>query len=369
MLQKKTLGNSGDSAGNGAQQGPSLLMLAQQRQATSGTASPMGTRTPGGLSRLAGLSASPSPSSTGPTLSSTAAPSLSALASPPSSATGAGVRRSLTHLAKPQASSTSTTTSSPSSSPSLASLSSSAAPRRSLAGLGARSTTQPSPAATLGSAPLPTLGQLNGPLGLQGRSGAGLLSSRLQSKDSPTLADLSRQRLQQHQQSDETKPDVQPLESSHNTRKPEIPRQTVVPSTPEPASTLKDTDSFSVPATASSTPTPTPTISSAPSLSSSTLFSDEAAPAVSLIAPPSQFALSIFEKLDPVPSSSTHVTLPSLSLSPYEYDLADDRSHPVHAKPSLEGIKVFQFNEPSPDDIVFKAQGQRALQSGSLAKS
>ncbi|KAF9387693.1 hypothetical protein CPB97_002217 [Podila verticillata] len=366
MLQKKTLGNSGDNAGNGAQQGPSLLMLAQQRQATSGTASPTGTRTPGGLSRLAGLSASPSPSSTGPTLSSTAAPSLSALASPSSSATGTGVRRSLAHLAKPQASSTSTTTSSPSSSPSLASLSSSAAPRRSLAGLGARSTTQPTPTATLGSAPSPTLGQLNGPLGLQARSGAGLLSSRLQSKDSPTLADLSRQRLQQQQQPDETKPDAQPLESSQNTRKPEAPRQTVA-STPKPASTLTDTDTFSVPATASSTPTPA--VSSAPSLSSSALFSDEAAPAVSLIAPPSHFALSIFEKLDPVPSSSMHVTLPSLSLSPYKYDPADDRSHTVHAKPSLEGITVFQFNEPSPDDIVFKAQGQRPSQSGSLAKS
>jgi hypothetical protein len=169
---------------------------------------------------------------------------------------------------------------------------------------------------------------------------------------------------QQQQQPDETKPEVQPLEFSQNTRKPETPQQTVVTSTPKPASTLTHTDSSSVPATASSTPTPS--VYSAPSLSSSTLFSDEAAPAVSLIAPPSHFALSIFEKLDPVSSSSVHTTLSSLNLS--SYDPVDESHHPAQAKTNLEGITVFQFNEPSPDDMVFKAQGQRALQPGSLAK-
>ncbi|KAG0339574.1 hypothetical protein BG000_001807 [Podila horticola] len=375
MLQKKTLtGNTGNNATNGAQQGPSLLMLAQRQQTTSGT-SATGTRTPGGLSRLAGLgTTSPSPtlSSSGPTLQPTTQP-LSALTSPSSAATGTGVRRSLAHLAKPVSP---TSTPSPSSSPSLASLSSSTAPRRSLAGLGTRSTPQPSSGTSaLGSAS-PTLGQSNGPLGLQARSGAGLLgSSRLQAKDSPTLAELSRQRLQQ-QPLEGSKLEAQPLEPTLSGRKPKVSgnvpvtasqtsQPTAVSSSLKPAPSAP-TATASGPATVPS-PAPTPSIST--SLSSSTLFGHEAAsPAVSLIAPPSHFALSIFANLEPVPSATIHTTLSTLSSS--SYDPFDTRNqHLAHSKTNLDSITVFQFNEPSPDDVVFKAQGQRTSQPGSLAKS
>ncbi|KAG0086960.1 hypothetical protein BGZ93_011372 [Podila epicladia] len=381
MLQKKTLGNTGDNAANGAQQGPSLLMLAQQRQqTTSGTAAATGTRTPGGLSRLAGLGAtspSPSPSlllsSSGSTLQPTTTPPLSALASSSSAATGTGPRRSLAHLAK-QASPAPTTSSS--SSPSLTALSSSAAPRRSLAGLGTRSTPQPSSATSaLGSTP-PTVGQSSGPLSLQGQSGAGLLgSSRLQSKDSPTLAELSRQRLQQPVE--DSKTEAQASKTSQIARKPDASgdaevtasqtsQPTAVSSAPKKSTRSTPAAIASEPATAPS-PTPTPSISA--SLSSSTLFDHEvASPAVSLIAPPSHFALSIFAKLEPVPSATIHSTLSSLSSSPYD-PVDTINQHLAQSKTNFDSIAAFQFNEPSPDDIVFKAQGQRTLQSGSLAKS
>ncbi|KAF9337135.1 hypothetical protein BG006_006165 [Podila minutissima] len=370
MLQKKTLGeNTGNNAANGAQQGPSLLTLAQQRQqATSGTSLATGTRTPGGLSRLAGLGATPpSPSPPLSTLQPTTTPPLSALASSSSAATGTGVRRSLTHLAKP-ASPASTTSSS--SSPSLASLSSSTAPRRSLAGLGTRSTPQPSSATSaLGSTSL-TLGLSNGPLGLQARSGAGLLgSSRLHSKDSPTLAELSRQRLQQPVE--DSKPEAQALEPSQIARKPDVfgGAEVTAPQTSQPTavSSAPKKPTPSTPAATAPSSTPTPSISAC--LSSSTFFDHEAAsPAVSLIAPPSHFALSIFAKLEPVPSTTMHTTLSSLSSSPYG-PVDTINQHLAHSKTNLDSITVFQFNEPSPDDVVFKAQGHRALQPGSLAKS
>lgn len=354
-------------------------MLAQRQQTTSGT-SATGTRTPGGLSRLAGLGAtSPSPtlSSSGPTLQPTTQP-LSALTSPSSAATGAGVRRSLAHLAKPASP---TSTPSPSSSPSMASLSSSTAPRRSLAGLGTRSTPQPSSGTSaLGSAS-PTLGQSNGPLGLQAQSGAGLLgSSRLQAKDSPTLAELSRQRLQQ-QPLEGSKPEAQPSEPTLSGRKPKVSGnvQATASQTSQPtavSSSLKPAPSAptatasgpaAVPSPAVPSPAPTPSIST--SLSSSTLFGHEAtSPAVSLIAPPSHFALSIFANLEQVPSATIHTTLSTLSSS--SYDPFDTRNqHLAHSKTNLDSITVFQFNEPSPDDVVFKAQGQRTSQPGSLAKS
>lgn len=81
--------------------------------------------------------------------------------------------------------------------------------------------------------------------------------------------------------------------------------------------------------------------------------SDPTAAFSSLIAPPSHFAISIFEKLDPVPSP-----------------LARARSRELQDDPAIRyggysvgggggGVGVFSFDVPSPDDIVFKAQGQR----------
>ncbi|KAG0037516.1 hypothetical protein BGZ82_002381 [Podila clonocystis] len=367
MHQKKTFGGStGNSSANGAQQGPSLLTLAQRQQATSGTSSTTGTRTPGGLSRLAGLGAtspSPSLSSSGSTLQPTTTPSLSTLASSSSAAIGTGVRRSLAHLAKPASPAS---TSSPASSPSLATLSSSTEPRRSLAGLGTRSSPQPSSATSALGSTSPTLGQSNGPLGLQARSGAGLLgSSRLQSRNSPTLAELSKQRLQQQSQpTEDLKPEAQALESAPSTRKPEVARDVVVTTSQTSQPTAVSGISLLAPP---SSPSSTPISSISESMSSSTLFGHEAAsPAVPLIAPPSHFALSIFAKLDSVPSPTLHTTLSSLSAS--SYDTADTRNqHLTCSRTNLDIITAFEFNEPSPDDIVFKAQGQRALPPGSLA--
>ncbi|KAF9153736.1 hypothetical protein BGX21_004406 [Mortierella sp. AD011] len=99
----------------------------------------------------------------------------------------------------------------------------------------------------------------------------------------------------------------------------------------------------------------------------------------SLIATPSHFAVSIFEKLDPIPSpiavstnfviqsnpgalftslwgsSSSSTTTSSLSLP-----------SPLLVSGAVTPARVFKFDTPSPDDIVFKAQSQ-GMRSAVLA--
>lgn len=88
------------------------------------------------------------------------------------------------------------------------------------------------------------------------------------------------------------------------------------------------------------------------------IFSEESDPTAaafsSLIAPPSHFAVSIFEKLEPVPSPVAGARF---------RELQDDPAI-RYGGYSIGGggggeVGVFAFDVPSPDDIVFKAQGQR----------
>lgn len=76
----------------------------------------------------------------------------------------------------------------------------------------------------------------------------------------------------------------------------------------------------------------------------------------SLIAPPSHFAISIFEKLEGVPSPLARSTATQIQ--------ADPAVRYGGYSVGVGGVggaaaRVFAFDVPSPDDVVFKAQGQR----------
>ncbi|KAF9177048.1 hypothetical protein BGZ51_009246 [Haplosporangium sp. Z 767] len=85
-------------------------------------------------------------------------------------------------------------------------------------------------------------------------------------------------------------------------------------------------------------------------------------PFSSLIAAPSHFAVSIFEKLEPVPDPMA-VSLRSIMQSGLNGHnpaaTATTTANPFMSLGVVTPARVFQFDVPSPDDIVFKAQGQR----------
>ncbi|KAG0044424.1 hypothetical protein BGZ83_010353 [Gryganskiella cystojenkinii] len=109
-----------------------------------------------------------------------------------------------------------------------------------------------------------------------------------------------------------------------------------------------------------------------------------ASPFSSLIAKPSHFAISIFERLDPTPlpiavktaaniaafnSSSSSIPSSILSTSATTTTIKSVPTPAVKAAllaetEALVLSKAFQFDQPSPDDIVFKAQGTRAPATG-----
>ncbi|KAG0200502.1 hypothetical protein BGX33_010968 [Mortierella sp. NVP41] len=80
----------------------------------------------------------------------------------------------------------------------------------------------------------------------------------------------------------------------------------------------------------------------------------------SLIAAPSHFAISIFERLDPVPSPVALSTAAQL-----QYSIASSLLSSSMGGGGVDGggesgdVRVFAFDVPSPDDVVFRAQGQR----------
>ncbi|KAG0356290.1 hypothetical protein BGZ54_000775 [Gamsiella multidivaricata] len=78
----------------------------------------------------------------------------------------------------------------------------------------------------------------------------------------------------------------------------------------------------------------------------------------SLIAPPSHFAVSIFERLDPVPSPIALATNTILQSDPALLRTILTSSMTT-ASGAVTPSRVFQFDVPSPDDVVFRAQGQR----------
>ncbi|KAG0305432.1 hypothetical protein BGZ98_004132, partial [Dissophora globulifera] len=79
-------------------------------------------------------------------------------------------------------------------------------------------------------------------------------------------------------------------------------------------------------------------------------------PFLSLIARPSHFALSIFERLDPVPSPIAVSTATVLKTDPaLLHDIMRSTGE------SINQPRMFRFDGPSPDDIVFKMQGQRPI--------
>ncbi|KAF9916746.1 hypothetical protein FBU30_001175 [Linnemannia zychae] len=85
----------------------------------------------------------------------------------------------------------------------------------------------------------------------------------------------------------------------------------------------------------------------------------------SLIAPPSQFAISIFEKLVSPPSTLALSKKSHLQFdSPLIYVNAGEKMYSMTPRKDaniLGDVKAFAFDIPSPDDTVFKAQGQRPL--------
>jgi len=105
-------------------------------------------------------------------------------------------------------------------------------------------------------------------------------------------------------------------------------------------------------------------------------------PFSSLIAKPSHFAISIFERLDPVPvpvAVETAAKVASNDPSPLtrasdtmkssrsiatEAAVAVSNSALISETEASVRAKAFQFDQPSPDDIVFKAQGSRATVTG-----
>ncbi|KAG0290274.1 hypothetical protein BGZ96_006275 [Linnemannia gamsii] len=76
----------------------------------------------------------------------------------------------------------------------------------------------------------------------------------------------------------------------------------------------------------------------------------------SLIAPPSHFAISIFEKLEGVPSPLARSTATQIQADPAVryggYSVGVGGIGGV-------AVRTFAFDVPSPDDVVFKAQGHR----------
>ncbi|KAF9918714.1 hypothetical protein BX616_006420 [Lobosporangium transversale] len=91
---------------------------------------------------------------------------------------------------------------------------------------------------------------------------------------------------------------------------------------------------------------------------------EDSTPAVigfsSMIAPPSHFALSIFEKLEPTPSPIALSTASLLQATNPELLLRRIKLSSEAGKDTgtVTPARVFQFDTPSPDDIVFKAQSQ-----------
>ncbi|GJJ75141.1 hypothetical protein EMPS_07499 [Entomortierella parvispora] len=103
-------------------------------------------------------------------------------------------------------------------------------------------------------------------------------------------------------------------------------------------------------------------------------------PFSTLIAKPSHFAISIFERLDPVPVPLAVETAARVaSFEPSSLSRDSDTAEIAAANKIATGVsksartaeaeacvraKAFQFDQPSPDDIVFKAQGSRATVIG-----
>ncbi|KAF9573783.1 hypothetical protein EC968_008062 [Mortierella alpina] len=100
-------------------------------------------------------------------------------------------------------------------------------------------------------------------------------------------------------------------------------------------------------------------------------FDADAAPAFSsLIAPPSHFAVSIFERLDPAPSP---IALTTASILESGTALLGGGAVGATATSwsstgAITPARIFRFDVPSPDDIVFKAQGQRPVVNSPLSK-
>ncbi|KAG0248304.1 hypothetical protein BG011_000225 [Mortierella polycephala] len=85
-------------------------------------------------------------------------------------------------------------------------------------------------------------------------------------------------------------------------------------------------------------------------------------PFSSLIAAPSHFAVSIFEKLEPVPDPMA-VSLTSImqsGLGGHNPTATTTTASPLMSLGVVTPARVFQFDVPSPDDIVFKAHRQRS---------
>ncbi|KAF9943673.1 hypothetical protein BGZ70_005594, partial [Mortierella alpina] len=100
-------------------------------------------------------------------------------------------------------------------------------------------------------------------------------------------------------------------------------------------------------------------------IASNSTWEMDAAPAYSsLIAPPSHFAVSIFERLDPVPSPIALTTASILEAGTGLSAAAKSCSSTGAVTPA----RIFRFDVPSPDDVVFKAQGQRPAVSSLLSR-
>ncbi|KAF9433507.1 hypothetical protein BGZ76_009345 [Entomortierella beljakovae] len=350
---------------------PSLQDLARGSAAT-GTNSGL-SRAPGGLTRLASPSLS---KSSGTTNSSTTNDGLMSASSRPS----------LSSLAQNRDQPSLTKSPLPTSTPSLTQLAvasqSASVPRRSLAGLakpstitsaqstslsGTTSSSQPSVGLT------PRAGGGGGSLG-----GFGNLQNRNKSHgstavESPSLSSLA-STLEQPRKSlsylSSPRSNTSTIESSaipslNSSRTSEK----AYTQTPHSDATISTTDS-AIQADLEGAPhsnldkTPTQAIDSTSTHSYSATdyqpTEDLEGPSTSifspLIATPSHFAISIFEKLNPAPSPIALSTNVLMQSNPKEL------FNSIRNSSSSSGVitpkRIFQFDTLSPDDLVFKAQSQ-----------
>ncbi|CAO3565412.1 unnamed protein product [Mortierella alpina] len=181
---------------------------------------------------------------------------------------------------------------------------------------------------------------------------------------SPTLFCLASSSLQRRAPLDKLVPPRQPANDYGFHRSKEQESTTAY----TPASSLvtaSDIESDPLSSTTATTPFQPHMLEADAGIASDSTWEMDTAPACSsLIAPPSHFAVSIFERLDPVPSP---IALTTASILESGTGLsATDRSGTFTG--AVTPARIFRFDVPSPDDVVFNAQCQRPAVSGLLSK-